>query len=234
MAKEDAMLFALDIDGTIATSGNWFARWMTGVSGLNIADDQLARIEYGVDWWQLPAVRALSHERRVELRSLAHAHHKDLPHLENRVPIPGAQDALWMLNDSARIIYTTCRPQTSAQLTREWLKRCGFPNAEQVYTCDLYHEKFIHAHSQATTAEPVIVIDDQISKLVPAFRTLVKEDRTIGVSLILRIMFVQIGQDEPPPFPPIPFPVLACPSWQRADVSTLLKTADTFGTRVQA
>lgn len=211
------MLFAIDIDGTIATSGNWFARWLATESGLSISEETLSGITYGVEFWQLPAVCALSQDQREFLREHAHAHHKDLDRLANHIPIPGAREALhFLVAEGARLMYTTCRPSDSQQLTREWLARYDFPCTEQVYTCDRYHEKFIHAHSQAEQDEPVIVIDDQISKLVPAFRLLVKYERPLALKLILRIALVQIGAEEPPTFPfDVPFPVLACPSWQR-------------------
>jgi len=230
------MLLALDIDGTIATNGNWYARWLAKESCLAIAEDQLIRIEYGVDFWQLPEVRALSHERRADLRAHSHAHHKDLDHLVNEIPIPGACEALqWLLaKNDAHIIYTTCRPSTSRQLTQEWLARYGFPSPEQVFTCERYHTKFIHAQRIADPKDPVILIDDQIEKMVPAFRVLIKHERPIALSLIKRIIFVQIGQSEPPTFPPVPFPVLALPSWQRADVMRTFTTERIVGTRDRA
>lgn len=212
------MLIACDIDGTIAVSGQWHARWLAAIAGLDIAESEMASIEFGCDFWQLPEVRALSHEQRVELRQNAHVHHKDLDHLWHEIPIPGASDALHCLSEHARIIYTTCRPASAAQLTREWLAHHQFPNADQVYCCDRYHEKFIRARSQAEAKESIVFIDDQVDKLVPSFRALAIHDRAIGLSLIRRVSFVQIGQSEPPHFPPVPFSVLALPSWQRADV----------------
>lgn len=212
------MLIACDIDGTIAVNGQWYARWMAREAGLDIPEHELASIEFGCDFWQLDEVRALTHEQRVELRQYAHAHHKDLDHLWHEIPIPSASDALHFLNQSGRIIYTTCRPASAAQLTREWLAHYQFPNADQVYCCDRYHEKFIQARGQAETKEPIVFVDDQVDKLVPAFRALAIHDRAIGLSLIRRISFVQIGQSEPPHFPPVPFPVLALATWNRADV----------------
>lgn len=225
------MLIACDIDGTIAVNGNWYARWLAREAGPDIPENELASIEFGCDFWQLPQVRALSHEQRVELRELARAHHKDADHLANEIPIPGARDALrWMLQQDGdtRLIYVTCRPNDAAQLTRDWLKRYDFPASEQVFTCERYHTKFIHAREQSETKEPIIFIDDQIRALVPAFRLLVKQDRAIGLNMIRRIAFVQIGESEPPTFPPVPFPVIALPSWQRADVERTLGALQRF------
>lgn len=209
------MLIACDVDGTIAMNGQWYARWMAREAGLDIPESELASIEFGCDFWQLPAVRALSHEQRVALRALSHAHHKDLDHLANSIPIPGAREALCFLSQHARIIYTTCRPTEAAQLTCDWLARYDFPASGSVYTCDRYHEKFIQARSQAEAKESIVFIDDQVDKLVPVFRALAIHDRAIGLSLIRRIAFVQIGTSEPPHFPPVPFPVLALQSWRR-------------------
>lgn len=223
------MLIACDIDGTIAVSGQWHARWLAAIAGLDIAESELSSIEFGCDFWQLDEVRALSHEQRVELRQNAHAHHKDLDHLWHEIPIPGASDALHFLSEHAHVIYTTCRPASAAQLTREWLAHYQFPNADQVYCCDRYHEKFIQARSQAESKEPIVFVDDQVDKLVPAFRLLVKHERPIALSLILRIALVQIGAGEPPTFPfDVPFPVLALQSWRRDHVEALALPGEKF------
>src|SRR5260370_137502 len=104
------MLFAIDIDGTIATSGNWFARWITEQAGLAIPEADLARIRYGAEFWRHHLVCTLTHEQRVGLRAIAKAHHKDQDHQQNLVPIPGAREALQsILDEGGRLIYTTCR-----------------------------------------------------------------------------------------------------------------------------
>lgn len=214
------MLFAIDIDGTLAVSGNWFARWMVQEAGLVIPEEKLARLRYGMEFWLLDEVRALSDERRTALKNYAHAHHKDTIHQEQCVPIPGAREALQMLvEEGGRIIYTTCRQAESQHLTQQWLAHYGFPNPEHVFCCEHYHDKYISAHQIAEPREPVVLVDDQIPKMVPAFRVLAQQDRTIALNLILRIVMVQIGQEQSPTFPfPVPFPVVACPSWRREDL----------------
>src|SRR5260370_5981125 len=140
-----AMLFAVDIDGTIATNGNYFCRRMFALAGINLPEEELARCIYGYHFWKHPQVQALSDERRADLKQIAHLHHKDLDLLEQSVPIPGACAALHSLvSEGGRVIYTTCRPPAAEQLTRDWLARYGFPSPDQVHICEKYHSQYLH------------------------------------------------------------------------------------------
>ena len=216
------MLFALDIDGTISMGGNWFARWMAREANIDIPEDELARLDYGFEFWELPQVRSLTHEQQTRLREHAHAHHKDPDRQQNSIPIPGAREALsTLLEHGASIIYTTCRQPEAQQRTRAWLERYGFPCAQQVYICQHYHWKYIYAYEQAQEKEPVILIDDLIEKMIPAFRTLAIEKREIAMSLVKRLAVVAIGQEKPPVFKKVPFKVLALPSWRQEDLERL-------------
>ncbi len=216
------MLFALDVDGTISVGGNWFARWLASEASLDIPEDELASIRYSFEFWDLPQVRMLTHEQRVQLRAHAHAHHKDADRQQNSIPIPGARDALQtLLEHGATIIYTTCRQPEARQRTSEWLEKYGFPCAQQVSICQHYHWKYIYAYEQAQEKEPVILIDDLIEKMIPAFRTLAIEKREIAISLVKRLAVVAIGQEQLPIFKKVPFKVLALPSWRPEDLERL-------------
>lgn len=214
------MLFAVDIDGTLAAHGNWWCRWIADYAQLSLSEERLAGLQYGFQFWDLPEVRTMTHDQRQSLRAYSHAHHKDVDNLANSIPIPGAASALsGFVNDGAHLIYVTCRPDDTRQLTHGWLAKYGFPVADQVYTCERYHTKFINIHRVAAESERVILIDDMIEKMVPAFRVLVQHYRPIAISLIKRIAFVQIGREEPPTFPaPLPFPIAALPTWQKDDI----------------
>ena len=215
------MLFAIDIDGTIATNGNYFARFLAQQAGLAIAENELARMVYGFEFWQHPTVQTLTHEQRSTLRQLAKAHHKDPDHQRHRVPIPGAHDALADLAQHGKVIYTTCRQPESEQLTRQWLAQYDFPSAENVFICNHYHWKYIHAHTVAQPGEMILLIDDLVEKMVPAFRTLAIQKRDMAINLAKRMAVVAIGQETPPHFAKVPFPILALPSWQAAGIAQL-------------
>jgi hypothetical protein len=216
------MLLALDIDGTVATNGNWFVRWMTKEAGITIPEDDLARTRYGFEFWDLPQVQALGDDRRAELLAYAHAHHKDPENQDNSIPIPGARETLQQLTEKgANIIYTTCRQTDAGPRTSAWLQRYAFPSPEKVFICPRYHWKYVHAHAHSGPDDIILLIDDQIEKMVPAFRTLALEKRDIAISLVRRLAVVAIGQTEPPPFKKAPFKVLALPSWRPEDVERL-------------
>lgn len=216
------MLYAVDVDGTIAIGGNWYARWLASAAKINIPEADLASIQYGVEFWDLPQVQALTHEQRAALRKHAHEHHKDADHHINAVPIPGAVEALHMLAQSGGVIYTTCRKRSHRKLTSEWLERYGFPSPEQVHCCPRYHVKFLEAQHVAEPKEPIVLIDDLAREMVLSFRALAIHDRSKVLGLIKRITIVAIGCEEPPTFPfKVPFPVLALPSWRLEDLENL-------------
>lgn len=215
------MLFAIDIDGTIATHGPYFCQQMFAEAGIALADEELALCTSGYHFWHHERVRALPEKRRVELKAFAHAHHKDPDQLENRVPIPAAREALHTLVAEGHLLYATCRPAEARQLTQEWLARYGFPAADQIQICQHYHSKYLAAHQIAEQREPVILIDDLVDKMVPAFRTLAIQHREIALSLMRRLAVVAVGIAQPPVFAKVPFKVLALPSWRPEDLARL-------------
>lgn len=216
------MLFAIDIDGTIATHGPYFCQQMFAEAGIALSDAELARCPYGYHFWHHEQVRALSEGRRAELKAFAHTHHKDLDQLENRVPVSGAREALHSLQEKgARLIYTTCRPASARRVTQEWLTHYGFPATDQVQICERYHNKYLYAHQFAKQDEFILLIDDLVEKMVPAFRTLALQHRQIALSLMRRLAVVAIGVEQPPVFNKAPFKILALPSWQPEDLAQL-------------
>jgi uncharacterized HAD superfamily protein len=216
------MLFAIDIDGTIATHGPYFCQQMFTEAGIALAGEELAQCTYGYHFWHHERVRALPEKQRAELKDFAHAHHKDLDQLENRVPVPGASEALHVLMaEGHRVLYATCRPAEARQITQEWLAWYGFPAADQVETCQHYHSKYLAAHQVAGQREQVILMDDLVERMVPAFRTLAIQHREIALNLMRRLAVVAVGIDKPPVFAKVPFKVLALPSWRPEDLARL-------------
>src|SRR5258708_38513588 len=121
------MVIAMDIDGTIAAGGQWFARLLARTFDLPIPEEVLADMQYSAQFWARPEVQALSPEQRLAMREVAHTHQHDPEAQRNAVPVSGAVQALHTLAQCNTIIYTTCRRAESREVTQEWLGRYELP-----------------------------------------------------------------------------------------------------------
>lgn len=219
------MLFAIDIDGTIAQAGTGYARYLNQALALDIPDAIIDACTTYRDFAELPSVRLFradpaQRERFKEVRdSLEH----DSDMQRQLVPIAGAVDALnEMASDGARIVYVTCRKPEAERLTRAWLAEHGFPYADSATMCAHYHYKYLAIHEQAAAREPVVLIDDRGETMLRAFGRLARLHSDVAVSLVSRLAVVAFDADEPPAVPfKVPFPVLALPSWQPDDLARL-------------
>lgn len=233
------MLFALDIDGTIGRDTNHIARILTHEFSLPVTEKDLDQVGSLRAFLHLRAVKAylkaLSLEQSEQFRKAVRVAsiHPDVQ--RNRIPLPGAVEALQGLaNDGISIIYTTCRQPESERLTRDWLAHHGFPCPDQAYCCQHYHYKYLKAHELAEPEEPVLVIDDQVENMINGFRALAHSHADIARQLYRRLAVVAFACDKVPTFPvKVPFPVVILKSWQQKDLARLRRNALTLASAVQ-
>lgn len=224
------MLFAIDIDGTIAIDRTGYAQRLNNVLNLGIPDAIIDACNTYRDFAELPSVRAYRRdpEQNTRYKEIYESLEHD-PDIERQLmPAPGSVDALnEIASDGGRIVYVTCRKPEAETLTRDWLARHGFPYAETATMCEHYRFKYLAAHSHVQGREQVILIDDKGEIMLKAFRQLARFHSEIALSLIGRLSIVDFGADEPPTAPfKIPFPVFALPSWQPMDLAHLEEEAE--------
>src|SRR5579883_2591457 len=233
------MLFALDIDGTIGRDTNQIAHILTREFSLPVPEKALDQVDCLSSFLHLRPVKAylrtLSHEQHEQFHKAMKmaSIHPDVQ--RNRVPIPGAVEALQGLaSDGIGIIYTTCRQPESEQLTREWLARHGFPCPDQAYCCQHYHYKYLKAHELAKPEELVVVIDDQVENMINGFRALAHRHTDLARQLYRRLMVAAFACEKIPTFPvKIPFPVTILKSWRPKDLARLRRDASALERAVQ-
>ena len=175
--------------------------------------------------------RTTQHSRAL-LRRLPDNHPDVLSALD---PISGAREALNSCAPHCQLVYVTCRPQATRDITQCWLERCGFPNADQVYPCKHYRYKYYKAFELAQDDDPVIVIDDLLKEMIYGFRQIVRDDRPAALSMYRRLTLAGYGHATIPDFGvKIPFPVRALPSWNeyqsltKASTRVAMVTQDQF------
>jgi hypothetical protein len=218
------MLFALDIDSTIAVDRNGYARYLNNALELGIEEAAIQNLESYQKFTAMPQVQKFraSEENEQRYQEMYKAADHDLEVIFAMEPITDAIRAVNNLAEDGTVIYVSCRRVEETEVTRIWLTKHGFPSPENVYICQQYYHKYIHAYAVAKPGEPIILIDDMAEKIVPAFRTLAKQEKDIAISLVRRLAVVAIDQEEPPIFNfKVPFPVIALRSWSTEDLEQL-------------
>ncbi len=191
---------------------------MNKALSLGIAETTILRLEIYQQFKELVQVcefRALEgNEQRYQ--EALHAADHDPEVLAAVLPLPGAVEAVKGLASEGKVIYATCRLPEEEEVTRTWLITHGFPNPEEVYCCPHYHWKYLAAYEASGRKEPVVLIDDMMTRVVKSFGIVVREQPKIASSLLKRIEIVGIGYEELPELPRhMPFAYSILPSWEK-------------------
>src|SRR5579859_2398114 len=154
--RDNVMLFAVDIDGTIAKGDGQlapYAHFLNQMADFGLPDaffaDDMDKDAYSA------AVKAsgVTKEALEQARELKQFD----PALQERsLPMPGAVEAMRQLADVGKLIYVTVRLPFSEGLTRRWLASHGFPNSSNCYTCANLYYKIHRAYEEAGSQEPII------------------------------------------------------------------------------
>ncbi|HEU5378082.1 MAG TPA: hypothetical protein VFV38_21885 [Ktedonobacteraceae bacterium] len=106
-----------------------------------------------------------------------------------------------------------------AQATLEWLALCDFVNPANAVFCDGLPGKLRQlAQTIAGHAQPVILVDDQYTRLLEQLSNLDEE----SAQLLKRfLILVAYGAQTAPECAPVP--VIALPSWEKGAVHRMLE-----------
>jgi hypothetical protein len=218
------MLFAVDIDGTIATwekGQKTLIGYMNRELGLDLPPSRLTSFTRYRAFEESPEVQewlAQSDERRTLYQQVHYQSQFEPEIQETSIPLPGAVASLYQLADLGRILYVTLRKPLSEQLTRTWLASYEFPSPSSVCCCEHYQHKYLAAYQQAEEGEYVMLIDDNAPSLIARFKPFFDEYRDAANSLRKRLAVVAYGAKEPPAWPfqkpakPF-FDIVVLPSW---------------------
>lgn len=188
------MLFAVDIDGTVAKGDGKlapYAQFLNQVVGFGLPDtfftDDMDQDTYEA------AVKASGVTK--ELLEQARALKQYDPILQTRsVPIEGAVSAMHQLANIGKLIYVTVRMSFSEALTRSWLDRWEFPSSQECYCCANLYYKIRRAYEEANENEPIILIDDLASRLASTMVLVQRVEPDMARSLWHRLALVPFGK----------------------------------------
>lgn len=220
---------ALDIDGTLGyRNRQQYLKTCNETLKLAIAEEHLQDISLQT-FSQLPEVQA--YRERVGESYYQKAmgwidYHPEV--LRAMHPLPGAKEGVMQLATLGTVAYYTARysaqseerSRAMAQATLEWLMASEFVNPTRAVFCDGLSGKLRQlARELAYSAEPVILVDDQWTRLL---ERLTDQDEETSLLLQHSLILVAYGARTIPQ--QTPFPVIAFPSWKAEAVCELLQT----------
>ncbi len=187
------MLFAVDIDGTIAKGDGKlapYAQFLNQMAGFGLPDsfftDDMDKDAYSAAVKDSGVTKEILEQAR-ELKQFD-------PALQERsVPIPGAVEAMHQLANVGKLIYTTVRMSFSETLTRSWLARSGFPNSAECYCCSNLYYKIRRAYEEANDDEPIVLIDDLAYRVAWTMALAQRAEPDMARSLWRRLSLVPFG-----------------------------------------
>ena len=219
---KNAMLFAIDIDGTIAGASRIFGAYFNQELGLGLPQEEIKKIRWYTSLRQHPAIVAYRKENNQRFLEVCERYREYTPAMLAREALVGAVEGVISLAKWGDIRYFTIRisqdQQVNAQIqiaTRQWLSEHGFPNSSNVAFCASFQEKL-----QQVVQEPherIILIDDRCSTdLLTCYESLMQspEQQELVEQIRQRITFVAFYKDTPPENT-YGLRMMTMPSWQR-------------------
>lgn len=229
---------ALDIDGTLGyRNRQQYLTTCNETLKLALSEERLRTLSLNA-FYQLPEVQ--NYKERVGETYYAKAigwidYHPDV--LRAMHPLPGAKEGVAMLATVGSVAYYTARyssqseerSQAMAQATHEWLTAYTFANPTSAVFCDGLPGKLRQlAQELAHNREPVILVDDQYTRLLERLSDLDAESaQLLQRSLILVAYGAQTAPES------ASLPVVALPSWEEGAVHQMLEMVACFLAREQ-
>ncbi|HEU5377544.1 MAG TPA: hypothetical protein VFV38_19145 [Ktedonobacteraceae bacterium] len=208
------MLYAIDIDSTIAIDRTGCARFLNKHLRLGIDDSTLAGLAGYWAFLELAPVQEFRARAEEAYQEALKRSDDDLTVLAEMEPLPGAVSSVQRLAEHDHILYVTCRKKANREATRAWLAWAGFPSATNVATCDWYHSKYLHAYERAGEREQIVLIDDMMEQIVRSFGRVARDHTQIALSLLRRMEVVGFGHKSLPPLPEgVPFAHSLLANW---------------------
>lgn len=210
------MLFAIDIDGTIATHTEQrlsYLPYFNRTLGLGLSKEQLAAFPRFFTFQERVIFPWMNtQERKILYKEASKQLQYDPDCQQAAIPIAGAVEGTQRLAEYGRVIYVTYRKPDTEQITRRWLANNGFPSPEGAYCSEYSYDKIKYAQQEAEEEEQVIMVDNDIKGVMIGFRAFCTNYREQGKTLLNRIGFILYGDQvlDPVQYPKIA-PVMRLP-----------------------
>lgn len=237
------MLFAVDIDGTIAGLIDWMAEGVVPTFleyartiGLALPAQVGEDISDGRSFLHLPEIIAARQACPDQWKAALRDFRASSAGMEHARVMPEAVKGVRQLAQVGQVSYYTVRQgnqQDVQAITRRWLSTRGFPHPDRVVFCRSVMNKLLRlARHIETMGEEAVLIDDLCTLLLEQFEQLAAgnhpaldaaECQQVAECLRTHLIFVAFGGDaHVREQPHHDVRVLTLPSWE--DVADVLAT----------
>ena len=211
------MLFAIDLDGTIAGKLLYssYIEYHNRDLALGIAPEVLASLPDYKSFVKLPEVQAFRRKQEERFQASRESARVSPNILLSIEALPDAIVGVHTLFGIGAVRYYTIRLNQEA--TKQWLTLKQFPSPTDVVFCEGTVRKLYAAYAE--THMEIVLIDDRLDTLLQGFEEITKNEPEMADNLRRRLTIVAFGIETVPEY----FHglrLLALPSWK--DVETLI------------
>jgi len=161
------MIYAIDLDGTIANPSTAFIAWHNKEFDLGLTAEE-ARFSYK-RFLRLPQVAKLSSEDLERSRQRARMQPEMLL---SYAEFDLASHAVRLLAEHGKVAYYTVRAPDMLSVTEAWLQHHGFPFSQNVVLCRSVLNKLVQLYQHERDADMVVLIDDRYQQMINDFALL--------------------------------------------------------------
>lgn len=191
------MLFAIDIDGTIAGGPDAYKLYIEHHNndlGLDLAPQLLDSLTNYQSFLKLPQVRAYRREHEDRFQTSRASCRTSSNVILSLNMVSGAISGVQYLAKFGYVCYYTIR--TNREATKQWLTIHQFPNPQDIVFCDSALHKLMSIHQlEIRKHEHVALIDDKPSALIQAFEKLTITHPHVARDIQQHVSLIAFGPD---------------------------------------
>lgn len=195
------MLFAVDIDRTIAIDTFSYATYISQALELNISQKTLSQLASYWEFVGLPVVsayRSTSQGHEARFQTAYEEAKVSLEVLTALQAVPFAAEGVHFLTQYGQVGYYTSRLENMHEVTKAWLSQYQFPELP-IVSCKNFLTRYLMCYMHTReTCEPVVLIDDNAAKLIAVWESVLEKWPIIGERLPQRFILVAFGCDSVP------------------------------------
>lgn len=162
------MLFAIDIDRTIAGGFRAYMEHHNRDLALGISQQAIDRLANYQEFLQLPEVIAYRQHNEARFQASKESIRISPDVILLLEAMPGAVEGVNMLSELGAIRYYTIRANEVREATMQWLAEKHFPHSRNVIFCESSIDKIVKLCQQEID-DTIVLIDDKYEGLLNAF-----------------------------------------------------------------
>jgi len=186
------MLFAIDIDRTIAGGFRAYVEHHNRDLALGISQQVLDELVNYQEFLQLPEVIAYRRDNEARFQASKDSIRVSLDVILSLETLPGAAEGVALLSELGAICYYTIRANEVQEATVQWLCEKQFLYPQSVVFCESSIDKLVKL-SQQETDETIVLIDDKFEVLLKAFDHCTRHIPAVTNALRERLTIVAFG-----------------------------------------